>query len=76
MLLLKHKNCLARKEFWFCDEVLCIISSVAQTIDKGSYMSAHVLLSQGGKDQMQACQAFYLFFATSLIKSIKHEHEC
>ena len=43
-------------------------------------MSAHVLLNLlnelGKRDKMQACQAFYLFFAMSLINSIKHEHEC
>ena len=44
-------------------------------------MSAHVLLSllnELGKREIkcEACQEFYLFFATSLINSIKHKHEC
>ena len=41
-------------------------------------MSAHVLLNLlnelGKRDKMQACRAFYLFFATSLINSIIQEH--
>ena len=40
-------------------------------------MSAHVLLDLlnelGKRDKMRA---FYLFFATCLINSIKQEHEC
>ena len=45
-------------------------------------MSVHVLLNLlnelGKRDRLQckACRAFYLFFATILINSIKHEHEC
>ena len=43
-------------------------------------MSAHVLLnllSSCGKEiKCKACQAFYLFFAMSLINSIIQEHEC
>ena len=46
-------------------------------------MSAHVLLNLlnalGERDKMrgcEACRAFYLFFATSLINSIIQEHEC
>ena len=43
-------------------------------------MSAHVklnLLSELGKrDKGEACRAFYLIFATSLINSIIQEHEC
>ena len=52
-------------------------STVNKTIDslhagyRGSYMSAHVLLNllnELGKEiKCEACQAFYLFFATSLI---------
>ena len=30
----------------------------------------------GEKDKNEACRAFYLFFATSLINSIIQEHEC
>ena len=48
-------------------------------LHRGSYMSAHVLLNLlnelGKRDKCEACRAFYLFFATSLIKSIKQEHE-
>ena len=43
-------------------------------------MSAHVLLillnELGKRDKCEACRAFYLFFATSLINSIIQEHEC
>ena len=43
-------------------------------------MSAHVLLNLlielGKRDKTQACQSFYLFFATSLINSIIQEYEC
>ena len=46
----------------------------------GSYMSAHVLLNllnELGKEiKCEACRAFYLFFATSLINLIIQEHEC
>ena len=42
-------------------------------------MSAHVLfilLNELGKQtKYEACRAFYLFFATSLINSIIQEHE-
>ena len=47
---------------------------------RGSYMSAHVLLNlinELGKEiKCEACRAFYLFFATSLINSIIQENEC
>ena len=50
------------------------------TYDRGSYMSAHVLfilLNELRKsNKWEACRAFDLFFATSLIKSIIQEHEC
>ena len=43
-------------------------------------MSAHVLLillnKLGKRDKMRGLPSIYLFFATCLIKSIKHEHEC
>ena len=43
-------------------------------------MSAHVslnLLNELGKEiKCEACRAFYLFFATSLINSIIQGHEC
>ena len=49
-------------------------------IHRGSYMSAHVLLNLlnelGKRIKCEACRAFYLFFATSLINSIVQEHEC
>ena len=52
----------------------------ALTLYRGSYMSAHVLLnlltSWGKEIKCEACRAFYLFFATSLINSMIQEHEC
>ena len=45
-------------------------------------MSAHVLLTSLNELNWrkeityEACRAFYLFFATSLINSIMQEHEC
>ena len=43
-------------------------------------MSASVLLNYktgwGKEIKCEACRAFYLFFATSLINSIRQEHEC
>ena len=42
-------------------------------------MSAHVLLillNELGKRDSEACRAFYLFFAMSLINSIIQEHDC
>ena len=43
-------------------------------------MSAQVLLNLlselGKRDKCEACRAFYLFFATSLINSLIQEHEC
>ena len=49
-----------------------------EIINRGSYMSAHVLLNLlnelGKRDKMRGLQ--YLFFATSLINSIIQEHEC
>ena len=43
-------------------------------------MSVHVLLNLlnelGKRDKNEACRAFFLFFATSLINSIIQEHEC
>ena len=43
-------------------------------------MSAHVLLNLlnklGKRDNMRDCQAFYLFFAMSLINLIIQEQEC
>ena len=43
-------------------------------------MSAHVLLNLlnelGKSDKMRGLRAFYYFFATSLINSIKQEHKC
>ena len=42
-------------------------------------MGAHVLLNLlnelGKRDNCEACRAFYLFFATRLINSIRQEHE-
>ena len=49
------------------------------SIYRGTYMSAHVLLNllnELKEIKCEACRAFYLFFATSLINSIIQEHEC
>ena len=50
-------------------------------LNSGSYMSAHVLLKvlnevRDKEIKCEACQALYLFFATSLINSITQEQEC
>ena len=43
-------------------------------------MSAQVVLNLLNelekRDKCEACQAFYLFFSTSLINSKTQEHEC
>ena len=43
-------------------------------------MSAHILLNLLNdlrkNKKCEACRALYLFFAMSIINSIKHEHEC
>ena len=43
-------------------------------------MSAQVLFNLlnkfGKRDELEACQAFYLFFATSLINLTIQEHVC
>ena len=53
---------------------------VPNYIFRGSYTSAHVLLNLlnklGKSDKMEACRAFYHFFATSLKYSIIQGHEC
>ena len=62
-----------------CDAIGSEIHSPYSTY-RGSCMSAHVLLNllnELGKEiKCEACRAFYLFFATSLINSIIQEHEC
>ena len=49
-------------------------TALAIFLNGGSYISAHVLLNLLNelrkKDKFVACQTFYLFFATSLIKFI------
>ena len=49
-------------------------------IHRGSNMSAHILLNLlnklGKEIKCEACQAFFLIFATSLITSIIQEYEC
>ena len=57
------------------------VSAGLEYIYRGSHMSSHVLLNLlnelGKRDKIfEACRAFYLFFATSLINSIIQEHEC
>ena len=54
----------------------CLVTS----LNRGSYMSAHVLLNLLNKLRIEikceACQVYNLFFATSLINSIIQEHKC
>ena len=49
-------------------------------INRGSYMSAHVSLvlfnELGKRDKMRGLSNILSLFATSLINSIIHEHEC
>ena len=58
----------------------CILPGFTCVINRGSYMSAHVLLISinelGKQIKCKACQAFFLFFAMSLINSIIQEHLC
>ena len=63
-------------EVCFGHIITCIYFS-----NKGSYMSAHVLLNLSNElrkkeIKCKACRAFYHFFATSLINSIIREHDC
>ena len=58
----------------------CVLVAFPRHTDRGSYMSPHFLmnlLNELGKREKkcEACQAFYIFFATSLINSIKQERE-
>ena len=59
-----------------CHCTLCIDGQLY----RGSYLSAHVLLKLLNelkkRGKCEACRAFHLFFATSLINSIKQEHAC
>ena len=59
--------------------VLNIRRSVGN-INRGSYMSAHVLLNLlnelGKRDKMRGLPSILSLFATSLINSIIQEHEC
>ena len=55
------------------------VSLTSWTLNRGSYISAHCFIEfikqDGGKKiKCEACRAFYLFFATSLINSIIQEH--
>ena len=59
------------------------LSSTILLINKGSCMSAHVLLNllnelrkRNKMRGLRDCRAFYLFFAMGLINSIINEHEC
>ena len=49
-------------------------------LNRKSYMSAQVLLNLlyelGEEIKCEACRAFYRFFASSLLNSIKHEQSC
>ena len=61
-------------------EVLSSLSFPSIVTNRGFYMSAHGLLNLlnglGNRDKCEACRAFYLFFAMSLINSIIQEHKC
>ena len=52
------------------------IDYIIKYTDRGSYVSAHVLLNLSNEIKCDACRAFYIFFATSLIYPIIQEHEC
>ena len=59
--------------------IYVFLKKEGKSINRGSYMSAHVLLNLliwGKQIKCQACRAFYLFFATSLINSIIQEQVC
>ena len=64
---------------WMCTKNFNI-GLVGRALNRGSYMSAHVLLNLlnelGKRDKIRGLLAFYLFFAMSLINSIIQEHEC
>ena len=49
-------------------------------INRGSYMSAHVLLNLSKelwkRDKMRGLPSILSLFTTSLINSITHEHKC
>ena len=55
-------------------------TEISMKYNRGSYMSAYVLLNLSSElkkeIKCEASQAFYCFFAKSLIKSIIQEHEC
>ena len=62
------------------DKAICRCLRVPHVFNRGSYMSAHVLLNLlnelGKSDKCKACRTIYRFFATNLINSIILEHEC
>ena len=70
----------------YIDKVLVPVTVVVHflqnctDINRGSYMSAHVLLillnELGKRDKMRGLPSILSFFATSLLNSIKQEHEC
>ena len=62
-------------------EVSSIVVSISfNNRNRGSYMSAHVLLNllnELGKEiKCEACRAFYLFFRNEFNNSIIQEHRC
>ena len=68
--------------FLYLQALTCKLLVTTYVINRGSYMSARVLLifnikQVGGKEiKCKACRAFYLFFAMSLMNSIIQEHYC
>ena len=63
-----------------CMTILYTYVKGLSVLNRGSYISAHVLLNLLNelrkRVKCEACRAFYLFSATSLINSIIQGHEC
>ena len=83
MALLHNVTKYAKPLEWFIDlNTLCCVKLTGTThvINKGSYMSAHVLLNLLNKftniDKMRGLPSIYLFFVTSLINSVIQECKC
>ena len=67
--------------FWGLYIFLCLLPYNSNYLNRGSYMSAHVLFNLlkelGKRDKMQGLLSILsFFFALSLINSIIQEHEC
>ena len=77
MSLLKQLSELYQKSQTVRKRVL--FKLLKESLHRGSYISAHVLLNllnELGKRDKMLGKPLYLFFATSLINSVKQEHEC